>query len=78
MGHVFISRRAQLSKCARNFTLPERAQKRLVAGEELVLVVDGGVARQYQRIRHVLLAAAVDDVEEQVGARLVERAATTA
>lgn len=56
----------------------ERAQKRLVAGEELVLVVDGGVARQYQRIRHVLLAAAVDDVEEQVGARLVERAATTA
>lgn len=47
----------------------ERAEQRLVSGEELVPVVNGRVARQYHRVGAVLLVAAVDDVEEQVRAR---------
>lgn len=55
----------------------ERAQQRVVAGEELRPVAGDGVAREDHGVGPVLLVAAVDDVEEEVGAVAVEPAATT-
>lgn len=52
----------------------QRAQQRVVAGEELVPVVRGRVAGQYHRVGAVLLVASVDDIEEEARAHLVERA----
>lgn len=50
------------------------AQQRVVAGEEVAPLVRRRVAGEDERVRALLLVAAVDDVEEQVGALAVQPA----
>ena len=50
------------------------AQQRVVAGEEVAPLVRGRVAGEDERVRPLLLVAAVDDIEEQVGALAVQPA----